>query len=156
MQPSIPPRSARRAVGGVWSFEIAPPPDIFGRLLTLLSSVRDERTLRLPLARTGGVAGTSAGAVAVAGTGESARVSMGSSMGGVGGALRFILPRRWVDQRPCICLLSTFEPCLLSCKYAQYTTAIPTHRAFHDQGKPSANHDELETERKYFCLALFS
>jgi len=56
---STPPRSANRVVGGVWSFAIVPPEPEAGteanlaRLVLLESGARDERILRLPLAREG-------------------------------------------------------------------------------------------------------
>lgn len=53
MQASTPPRSDNRAVGGVWSFEMAPPlePEVVETfvLLLLASDVREGRIFLFPL-----------------------------------------------------------------------------------------------------------
>lgn len=96
--------------------------DTFAFLLLVLASVvRDDLTFLFPFigvvesieaaTSVNAIAGTTAlgSAVAVV-AGVEGPSRRGVSEGVIVGEFRFNLPRLWVDQRPCIDLLRTFEP----------------------------------------------
>lgn len=83
MQSLTPPRSAMRAVGMAYSFGVA---DVFARLL--LSSPRDERTLRLPLTE-----GVAAEAMGSSWGSDGPGVVFSSGVTGVGGGRLLMFKR---------------------------------------------------------------